>query len=191
MDKKSFWNEVSKQGVLLGIVMGASKIFEQSLLIGGGFGYSGWVLLEFLLSVVLFFAILYRATKSRAALADPVVGYSFGQGVNYMMLISVFAAAVVSCLYYVFINSIIGYDNYIDAVVALLVSAAESQPIDNATADVVDLLVEQISSQPQASIFSTLISTIFQYAFAGLFAGLCLAGFTKRNPEIFENKNEQ
>ncbi|MFI3332980.1 MAG: DUF4199 domain-containing protein [Rikenellaceae bacterium] len=191
MNGKTFWNEVAKQGLLLGIVMGASKIFEQTLVINNQLEYGGWILLEWILFAVLFFAILYRATKRRAATMDPALGYSFGQGVNYMMLISAFAAVPVACLYYVYVNSIVGYDNYIEGLIAVVVSVLEARPIDSATSEMAEMLIEQLRVQPQASIFSTLFSTIFQYAFAGLFVGLCVAGFTKRSPEIFEKKDEQ
>ncbi|MFI3285428.1 MAG: DUF4199 domain-containing protein [Rikenellaceae bacterium] len=190
MDNKSFWNEVSKQSILLGVVMGASKMFEQSLLISGGVNYGGWILLEWLLFAFLFCSILYRATKRRAALTDSTLGYSFGHGVSYMMLISMLAAIPVTCIYYVYVNSLIGYDNYIEGLVNAIISVVQAQPLDNATSDVIDLLIEQMRSQPQASILSVLFNTIFQYAFAGLFVGLCIAGFTKRKPEIFEQGNE-
>ncbi len=190
MDSRLFWNDVAKYGLLLGVVMGASKIFEQSLVLTGNFTYIGWIAVEWLLFAVLFFSILYRATKNRAAAIDPALGFGFGQGVNYMMLVSIFAAVPVACLYYVYINSIIGYDNYIEAISSVLVTAVEMQPIDNDTVEVVELLVEQIRSQEQASIFSTLFATIFQYLFAGLFAGLILSGFIVRKPEIFKKDNE-
>ncbi len=189
MDKK-FWDDVAKYGLLLGIVMGASKIFEQSLVINGGLDYAGWVVLEWLLFAVLFFAILFRVTKKHAALSDPALGFSYGQGIGYMILISVFAAVPVTCLYYVYINSIVGYDNYIEGLIAMMVSALEAQPVDASMADVMEMLIDELRMQPQASIFSSLISTVFQYAFAGSFAGLILAGFTARKPEIFENKDE-
>lgn len=77
-----------------------------------------------------------------------------------------------------------------DAVIAVVVNAAESQPIDASTADMIELLVDQMREQPQPSIFSVLFSTIFQYAFAALIVGLILAGFISRKPEVFKNENE-
>lgn len=191
MSNKSFWNEVSKQGLLLGIVMSASKIFEQSVVIYGGLEYSAWVLLEWLLFAALFFILLYKATQKRAALVDPMLGFSFLQGVNYMMLISAFAAVVVACVYYVYINSVVGYDSYIDSLIAIIVNAAESQPLDSSTADLIETLVDQMRTQTQPSIFTVLFNTVFQYAFAGLLVGLILAGFISRKPQIYDTKNEE
>ncbi len=187
---KSFWNEVAKYGLLLGIVMGASKIFEQSLVLSGNTSYLGWVMLEWLLFAVLFFAILYKATKKRAATVDPALGFTYIQGVNYMILISVFAAVPVACLYYVYVNSIVGYDNYVDGLIAVVVNLVETQPLDAASADLIEMSIDQMRSQPQPSIFATLFSTIFQYAFAGMFVGLILSGFISRKPEIFKKDNE-
>ncbi len=191
MDKKLFWNEVAKYGLMLGVVMGSSKIFEQSLVIFGGLSYAGWVLVEWVLFAALFMAILYRATKRRAAAVDPILGFSFMQGVNYMMLLSIAAAVPLSCIYYVYINSIVGYDQYVAGLIAVVTSAAELQPMDATTANTIEALIEQIRVQPQASIFATLFGAIVQYAFAGLVSGLILAGFTSRKPEVFtKNDNE-
>ncbi len=191
MSNKSFWNEVSKQGLLLGIVMSASKIFEQSIVIYGGIEYSIWVVLEWLLFAALFFVMLYKATQKRAASVDPMLGFSFIQGINYMVLISAFAAVVVACVYYVYINSIVGYDNYIDSLITIVVNAAESQPIDSSTANMIETLVDQMRTQTQPSIFAVLFNTVFQYAFAALLAGLILAGFISRKPQIYNTANEE
>ncbi len=188
---KSYWNEVAKYGLLLGIVMGASKIFEQTLVLSGNLTYMSWIVVEWLLIAVLYFSILYKATKKRALSLDPALGFSFFQGVGYMSLISMFAAVPISCLYYVYINSIVGYDNYIDSLVTVLTSVVESQPMDNQTVSMVEMLVDQIGSQPQVSIFETLYGTVVQYAFLGVVAGLILAGFIARKPEIFKKSDEQ
>ncbi|MFR9504118.1 MAG: DUF4199 domain-containing protein [Rikenellaceae bacterium] len=191
MDRRSFWNEVSKYGVLLGISMGASKVFEQSLILGAGIGYAGWILLEWVLFAALFFAILYKATKKRALSLDPALGFSFIQALNYMILISILAAIPVACINYVYINSIVGYGNYVDSLIAVVVNAAESQPLDSSSADMIEMVIDQLRAQPQSTIFSMLFGTIVQYAFAGLFAGLILAGFVSRKPEIFKQQDEQ
>ncbi len=191
MDRKSFWNQVAKYGVLLGVTMGASKIFEQAVIINSGFTYVGWIALEWLLFAVLFFVILHKATKERAAQMDPALGFSFGLGLNYMILISIFAAVPVACIYYVYINSILGYDNYVDGLISMITTAAESQPLDSQSVGAIEMLIEQMRTQVKPSIFSVLFSTIFQYILAGGIAGLALAGFTSRKAEIFEKKDEE
>lgn len=190
MDRKQFWNEAAKYGTLLGVVMAGSKILEQSMACSGNLSYISFIAIEWLVFAVLFCAILYRATKSRAAKNDPALGFSFFQGVNYMMLISIFAAVPVACAYYVYINSIIGYDNYIEGLISVLIQSAELQPMDAASADLIETLIDQMRSMPQGSIFSTLLNSVVQYTFAGLFAGLILAGFTRRQPVIFDKKDE-
>ncbi len=189
MEKSNlFWNEAAKYGALIGITMSASKVLENSMIIYGGLDYTLFILLEWLLMAALYCAILYKATQKRAAIAAPERGYSYFQGVNYMMLISAFAAVIVSCVYYVYINSFVGYHNYMIALSDVLQSAASLQPIDAATAQTIDMLIEQMHSQPQASIFSLLFSTIVQYAFAGVVVGMLLSGFISRRPQMSDNE---
>ncbi len=61
MDKKNFWNDVAKYGALLGILMGASKVLEQSMLLTGNVTYIALMGLEWILFAVIFCLILIRA----------------------------------------------------------------------------------------------------------------------------------
>lgn len=183
MDVKSFWNEVSKYGIMLGVVMGALTIFMQSLVINGGVQHAGSVTLIAILYVVLFFVILRVAAKKRAASIDPELGFSYFQGVNYMILVSMFAAVPAACIYYVYINSIVGYDNYIDGLTSILIEAAKLQPLDDSSATLVEDLIEQVRKQPQVSVFALVFNSIIQYAFGGMFVGLILSGFISRKPQ--------
>ncbi len=190
MEKSRFWNDAAKYGVLLGVTMSGKKILQQGLILNGGVENIGWISLQWVLFAVLYFVILFRATKHRASQADPVVGFSFGQGVSYMILVSVLAAVPVSCIYYIYINSIVGYETYVESLISMMITAVEMQPVDSATADTVEMLIDQIRATPQASIFSELFSTIFQHTFTGAFVGLLLAGRTLRRPQIFDKKDE-
>ncbi len=192
MNNKSFWNEVAKYGLLLGLAMGGSKLIEQSLgmNVGSNLNYAYLIIVEWLLFAALYLAVLFKATKRRAALADPKLGFTFAQSVSYMTLISLFVAVPVACIFYIYINSIIGYDTYIEGIIATITATAELQPLNQSEATLIEQLIEQLRSQAQPSIFEVLFSTITQYVFAGLFAGMILGGFTQRKPQIFDNENE-
>ncbi len=190
MDKKNFWNDVAKYGALLGILMGASKVLEQSMLLTGNVTYIALMGLEWLLFVVIFCLILIRAAKNEALKADAKIGFTYGQGVSYMMLVAIFAAVPVTLIYYVYINSIVGYDNYIAEMIASVTALIDSQPIDSASAAIVESTFETLRTQAQPTIFNVLFGNIFNYAFAGGLVGIIFAGKAKRKPQIFDNVNE-
>ncbi len=189
-NNKTFWNDVAKYGLLLGIAMGASKIFEQALFINGGISYVGWVVLEWILFAIFFMVFLYKITLRQANASDPAVGYSFFKSSNYMVLVSIFAAVPVTCIYYIYVNSILGYDNYVDGLITVLVNTVETYPVDSDTAASVDLVINQLRSQAQPSIFEVLFNTICQYTFAGLLAGLVMSGFIAKRAASGDLRDE-
>ncbi len=191
MEKKNFWNDVAKYGALLGILMGASKVLEQSMLLTGNVTYICLVGIEWLLFAVIFCLILIRAAKNEAAKMDAKIGFSYGQGISYMILTSIFAAVPVTLIYYIYINSIVGYDAYVTQLIDSVTNLVATQPIDSASASILDSTFEAMRTQPQPSIFNVLFGNILNYAFAGGIVGLIFAGRAKRVPQIFNDVNEQ
>jgi hypothetical protein len=52
-------------------------------------------------------------------------------------------------------------------------------------------MFSQMAAMPAPTIFQTILSTIFSYSVWGLIVGLLIAGFIKKEPNIFTpNQNE-
>ncbi len=107
-----------------------------------------------------------------------------------MMLVAIFAALPVTLIYYVYINSIVGYDTYITELIASMTGIMASQPIDSASASILETTFETMRTQSQPSIFNVLFGNIFNYAFVGCLVGVIFAGKAKRKPQIFDSVDE-
>lgn len=190
----NFWNDAAKYGALLGIAMSGSKVLEQSLLLKGEASYVGIYTIEWILSILVFGAILHFASKKRSMQYPEEVGYPFGVALSFIIAVSALAAIPVACVYYIYINSFIGYDVYVDMMINSITQMMSQVEIDAQTADLIDATLdttfEQLKNTPQPSIFSSLFGTIANYIFGGALLGLLVANFTKRKPVIFGNNVE-
>ncbi len=185
--RKEFWNETSKYALLLGIVMSASKLLEQSYAINVSSEPAWWVNLEWYISVALYAAILYMATKKRAAKCDPLLGFSFFKGFNYMVLLSVMASIVVGAAYVIYINSTVGYEAYFEH---FFVAASQGQI--SQTVDMLEESFELVKQMPkQVVLVSMFFATLFQYLIAGAFFGVLLAQFTRVAPNFMIKNDEE
>ncbi len=193
MRDKNFWNDVAKYGALLGILMASSKILEQTMILSGNLTYMMLIALEWLLFAVIFCLLLVRATKDRAGKVDPKLGFSYGQGISYMILVSVFAAIPVTLLFYIYLNSIIGYDNYVARTIQSATQLIEpyKNMLDKSNLAQIEENLKAIKEQPKLSIFQMLYGTICSYAFVGGIVGVLFAGLAKRKPQIFDNEEIQ
>lgn len=190
MKDKDFWNDVAKYGALLGILMGASRILKMSMYLSGNLTYMLLTILIGLLFAFIFCLILIKAAKARAAKVDPILGFSYGQGVSYMILVSLFAAVPVTLLYYIYEYTIVGFDN------SILQQTRVATDIFNSYAQIMtkdqmkdaEQYIKLIKEQPKLSIFEMLYGTMFSYAFIGGIVGVLFAGLAKRKPQIFDKE---
>ena len=190
MKNNNYWNDVAKYGALLGVLMGSSKILEQSMILSGNLTYMMLTMVEWLLFAVIFCLILIKAAKNRASKVAPELGFSYGQGISYMILVSLFAAIPVTFLFYIYQNSIVGYDNYIAKLIQSMTQLIEpyKNMLDNNMLAQYEENVRIIKEQPKLSIFEMLYSTMLSYAFLGGIVGVIFAGLARRKPQIFEGE---
>ncbi len=187
----NYWNDAAKYGVLLGIAMSGSKILEQSLLLSGDIALMGLYSIEWILSIIVFGAILHFASKRRAMQYPDEVGYPFGLALSFLISVSMLAAIPVACINYVYINSFIGYDNYVNTMIGSINEMMSQIQMTSQSADMFESVLDETFAQlkeiPQPSIFSSLFGTIVNYICGGGVLGLFVASFTKRKPKVFES----
>ncbi len=188
MNTKKFWDNAAKHGLFLGLVMGGAKVLEQSLILTGDVTYISLTTLVWLLSAVIYVSVLYKATKKQSMLNSKEEGYSFHDGFMYVIVISILTAIPVTCIYYVYINSIVGYDNYIDGIISSLSGVISQSGVTNELADLYDSMFDGFRNTPKPTIMGSLFGSILNYMLSGSIIGLIVAKIASRKPEIFDNK---
>ncbi|MFR9603376.1 MAG: DUF4199 domain-containing protein [Rikenellaceae bacterium] len=180
---KSFFNEAAKWGLILGVMMGVSRVFEYRLMLSGSVTQYSLLTIEWVVVAVIYALLLYRAVKSRAVAIYPSVGFSFGRSVNYAVVISMFAAVIVSLASFTYINSVVGgYDLYIGQLVTSVTSVIEEAKVESAVMDMYAETFAELKNTEVATptIFDTLLSTLSMYILAGTFFGVIVSFFVKR-----------
>ena len=187
---KEFWNDVASKGALLGVLMALSRIFELALV-------SNWTVksmmivgIEYIIVAVIYVWLLYRFAKRAASrLGSKERGFSYVQGLVYVLWVSIFAGVIAGLANYLYMHYVIGYGNFVAGYSSFLMGMM------SATADMPSNLVQMVNeglhaleNSTEPSIFDDIISGINTYFLSGLVCGLFIAAGVKRGPEIFNDE---
>ena len=195
MKPSIFLNDMLTKGAILGGVMLLSNIAENSMLYYGGMKWMVVLGIEYLISLAVYCYLLYRFTKGYANLVlserKDLPFFSYGNGFSYAVSVSMLAGVIVALGGYMFRHYIIGYENYINAYVKLLQDWFSQTEVPASMVGTYEQLFQTIKSQAEPSLIASIFSGIWTYLMAGTFVGLIVAAFTKREPKIFDNQENQ
>lgn len=190
---RSFWSDVLRDGALLGLAMALSRIIENTLQLQSTMSITTTYLilsLEMIASTGLFIWLLYRFTKRRAMAADPAEGFTYGQGLIYAFMVSVLTAVLVGLANTLYISAI-GYQNYVDGIIANMESTASFVASLDATGaaaqsynQMMDQIIETIESTPCPSVFDNILASLNSYITWGTLLGLIIARVVRREPKF-------
>ncbi len=183
MNNKDFWNDVAKWGVLIGVIMGSSRVLEYGMMLSGDVKIYAMLTFEYAIVAVVYGVLLYHATRNRVVETYDTLGYSFGRTLNYAMLVSIFASVVVAAMSYVYINSAMGgFNAYMDRLIVSITAVMGEAQMDNSTVEMYLDALEGVQSgdRVEPTIFSTLMSSISSYIMAGAGVGVIVALLVKR-----------
>jgi hypothetical protein len=196
MKTSVLWNDILTKGAILGGVMLASNIAEASMLVyGGTLGWIGVMSIECFASMALFCYLIYRFTSNYANLViserKDMPYFTYGNGYSYAVMVSMLAGVITALGSHLFLNYVIGFDNYVAATINLAQNALSQAEIPSAMAGQYEQMLSALQQQEAPSLTSKLFGSIWTYLLAGSLVGLVVAAFTKREPKMFDNENEQ
>lgn len=191
---KELVNSAAKWGLILGVVMGASRIFETETLVSGGLSEYLLLTLEWFAAMFAYLLIIFLANRQRAAKSSPEVGYTFRETMNYSVLVSLFAAFIVAVSSHIYItNSIGGYANFAEATTASLNAIIDEAGVEMASNTELlrqsEKAIEDVAKNPP-TIFTALVSSVANYVMAGLLSSMVIYWFVRRKRrDMFDNNN--
>ena len=190
MEKSNFWNDACKGGAIIGLVMAVSNVAEQAMLLRGGVAMFGLVVLEWLALAGVFIWLLVRFTRRRAALYPPEEGFTYGQGLGFIVVMSLLAGVIVGVVSYFYRHVVVGYDAYTERYIGSVQGLLSEVPVPAATLDVYETMFEQMRSTPEPSIFGADGRSAFWYVVAGGLIGLIVAAVVARAPRPFADDSQ-
>lgn len=181
MRKQTFWNDASRAGAIIGCVeIVAALLAPQAAKMGG---------LSFLLSVILltaFIVLNYLFTKRRSVLYGAEEGYTYGNGLRFMLCVALFTG-VLSGAYEIVARNWIYPTYYRELSDTMLVALAQTKLYTSAQ-------LAEMKEMYQTMLFSPLwvvLASILGQVLKSLFFGLFIAAFTKRDADIFTTPNDE
>lgn len=173
MKKQTFWSDASRYGAILG---GVEIVF---LLVGALLRGNG---LLSLLELVVFIYLLYRFTNRRAALYGASEGYSYGNGLRFILWTSIFAGILCGAYEIVARNWL--FPAYYHEQLQQSLVALSQLRLSNAQLSEVQAMSEAVSFSPIWIVLGDTLGMLLR----GLFFGLFVAAFTRREPDIFNEE---
>lgn len=191
METKFSWNQVARQGAVLGIILAASSIFEWEAALSGKLGWMGLIFLEWIAVVVLHYYLLHRYTKQYGAAFSAEEGFPFWRAYSYLLNVSLFAGVVVGAVQALYLHAIVGYSNYMARYVEMMKGLiAQMSSGGQQMAAILRQTMEQMQQAEAPSIISTAFSGIWSVVLFGLLFGLIIAGVLARSPKMFASRDE-
>lgn len=191
METKFSWNQVARQGAVLGIILAASSIFEWEAALSGKLGLMGLMCLEWIAVVVLHYYLLNRYTKQYGAAFSAEEGFPFWRAYGYLLNVSLFAGVVVGAVQALYLHAIVGYSNYMARYVEMMKGLiAQMSSGGQQMAAILRQTMEQMQQAEAPSIISTAFSGMWSVVLFGVVFGLIIAGVLARSPKMFASKDE-
>lgn len=191
----NFWNDALRSGAILGLVMGASRIFETyEIFLSDKRGVPTIVVIEWLLAAILFVYLLYRFAKQRSLRFSAKEGYSYGQSMSYLLLVSMLTGIIVGVMDNIFTRSV-GYENIVAGYMSLIDEYREMVSMAGVPASSMQIL-EQLKATMRESVQPTILNNVFSglnlYFMLGGVVSLVISAFVKREANPFaEDKNDE
>ena len=174
MKKQTFWNEVSRDGATLGAVEVVFLLVSTLLARhqGGGMVLS-------LLHLAVFITLLTLFTKRQAASCG-AEGFSYGKGLKYIFFVSLFAGILCGA-YEIVARNWFFPELYRETVKSALTGMAQSNLFSGSQLAAMKDSMETMFFSPFWVVFTDVLGMVIR----GLFFGLFVAAFTRREPDIF------
>jgi len=186
MNDKNFWNDASKYGAMLGLLMLASQIVETMCIMSGKMGLIALYGVEWLVVTAAYVVLLWYVTRRRAKLYSEEEGFTFWQAWSFVITTALFAGIIVGLGAYLYLHFAVGYSRYIDGTVATMTAALDmAGNIPSSLAAVYEQMFDQIQSAPEPSLLSTVINSATNYILGGGIVGLIIAATVKRRSDVF------
>ncbi len=194
MNYKEMLNGAAKWGLILGLLMSASRIFEINIMVSGDLSDFAILSIEWLLAVTAYAYIIYRANCEQIAKLPLEVSYGFREVLNYSILISLFASFIVAVSSHIYIMSAVGgYVSYIEQSfesMSRVIAEADLDTESNST--LMGTLQGEFSSIDKESsspnIISAIISSVANYIMAGLLSAIVTFLFVKRKRAVAKDE---
>lgn len=194
MNNKTFFSDAMMAGAIVGVVMALSRIFERyelffstSELLSVVTPYA----IEWVLMVGIFVWLLFFFTRRRAKAADVEVGFSYGQALSFVLVVSMLAGIIVGLADTIFINAM-GYDVYVDGMVTRIAEMRNlyiEAGLTQADVKSFDEMAAAARMTEQPSIFMNIFVDLYNYILFGGLPGLIIAAIVRRQPEYRVNND--
>ena len=197
MNRMDVINRAMKWGLILGLLMSASKVLETEMLLSGSIANVLLIVPEMIFFLWVYLYVCYKANVENKMLSPEPSEYKLRNVINYTVVVSIFAGVIVGIASHVYIS--VGYGGHLGYVQQVVESVTSM--VDNAQFEpelrekyFAELDVyktdEGVEALGEYSIFQSIISIMMNYIFGGFISALLISRYVKRKGNSI-NEEEQ
>ncbi|MDE5707134.1 MAG: DUF4199 domain-containing protein [Alistipes sp.] len=184
----NFWNEACKYGAIIGAVMSAGHVAQQSAMLSGRVTMMG---LMWLFLAVVYIVLLCGFLRRRRERYDAETGFPFAHGFSFVLVMILLSALIKGVVIYFYRSVAVGYDDYVEKLVATMNGAvSQGGGLPASMAGMYADMIRQIQELPEPSILATVWGSVADNLFVGTVLALILAGIFARAPRPFGPETE-
>lgn len=184
----NFWNEACKYGAMIGTVMSVGFVAQQSAMLSGRVTMMALI---WLLSAVVYIFLLCRFLRLRRERYDAETGFPFAHGFSFVVVMILLSALIKGVVSYFYRSVVVGYDEYVDKVIATMNGAiSQSGGLPASMSGMYSDMIRQIQELAEPSILATVWGTVADNLLVGMVLALILAGIFARAPRPFGPRTE-
>lgn len=176
MKKSTFWSDASQGGAILGlasIVLSTLGIVFTKL--SGLFSF---------VSIIVIIYLLFFFTRRRASLFTKE-GFTYGQSLGFIVAMGIFAGIITGAFQIVASNWL--FPNYYENTFNTLLTALAQTGLSNEEIETTANMYRTMLFSPLPSLVWSVIGSIIGHGFYGLFISIG----TKRDPDLFEQEDDE
>ncbi len=177
MKQKGFWSDTSRAGAIVG---GASII--ASILAMLMHNSTALTMVIAIAKIVVIVILLRNFTLRRAALASES-GFSYGAGLCFILAIGLFAG-LIEGTYEIFARNFLFNDFYSETLRQTLATLSSTGVYSATQLSQLKEIYNSMFFSPIWVVITTMFGSVLTYGFYGLF----VASYTRREANIFSNK---
>ncbi|MFR9649708.1 MAG: DUF4199 family protein [Rikenellaceae bacterium] len=193
MLQKLLWNDIARNGVLIGLVMSGFRLFDISTMMSGSVNFAVITSISNILSFVIYVVLVrYAVVKFEAKLPEQIP-FGYMQSLSFISLTSILASVWVAFSSTVVISQVVGFENYIDGYISSVNAMIEmgGDSLGDFSTQFAATTIESLKSSKEPTIIDSIFGTAFIYIMKSLIVGVPLSIWTRRKVKPVSNSKEQ
>ena len=178
MAQNNFWSDASRGGAIVGVAGVAFSLLGMSV---PSIGF-----ITNIANFVVTIYLLFYFTRRRSMLCTAEEGFTYSQSLGFIVAMGIFAG-IIAGAYQIVASNFLFSEVFEESLTSTIAMLKQSGVYNNDMVDQMTGMMRSYIFSPSPGLISNVISNVLLFGFYGLFISIG----TKREPDIFDEQEEE